>query len=596
MLPQIPVVWLRRRQRVPLALPAPDAQVPALLTTLPTVFAGDAGAATSVPKPARPTAASPLSKRNIAFFASLAALWTAVLCLRDHYIFTTTVYENGDAAANSILIGKAVHFRLLVGNYSREGFNHPGPALLYVESFGQDIFYALLHVVPSRYNGQIIGIYILNSILLSLTAIVLYRHSRNYSASVAGILVVLWLTNSHTLWASSWMPYVYVAPFLLAVVAGASVASGAVRDLPLYVLATALLVHGHICFVAIMGVYSLLVIGAWALLHRGRPKTYREVVGTHRAAFGISAALILVFLFPMVLQVVLHWPGPWGQYLRYATSNASTNPHSTGQALGYMAQFWPGGLALNLGLVSCGLVSAGVLLVARQVRARRFLALVLFAVVLMTAEVTWYGQRGVDFFGPTYAYTGYFYYVVPPLLLCVTLLLATEFVRDSRWWRRMLPVRARAWWQQGQRLQRAKIASALGALSCVILLGFTQVNFVNVYRGEPDLNPMTAAVHDAAARHGRTAVAIMGAFGPGLSEWPVVIGVVVQASHTRLPMCVAYPGLAFLFSGSNICTPLQVMRGYEFTVEGLPSSAPPGWAVLWHDSKLVVYAKSSPRG
>jgi hypothetical protein len=44
------------------------------------------------------------------------------------------VYEDFDAGANSILIQQAMRFTLLIGNYSREGFNHPGPAYMYVQA------------------------------------------------------------------------------------------------------------------------------------------------------------------------------------------------------------------------------------------------------------------------------------------------------------------------------------------------------------------------------------------------------------------------------------------------------------------------------
>src|SRR4051812_32739664 len=46
------------------------------------------------------------------------AVLVVVLVLQNRYIFTEHRYEDGDFAANSILIDQARHFRLLVGNYS----------------------------------------------------------------------------------------------------------------------------------------------------------------------------------------------------------------------------------------------------------------------------------------------------------------------------------------------------------------------------------------------------------------------------------------------------------------------------------------------
>jgi hypothetical protein len=65
--------------------------------------------------------------------------------------------------AYSIQVEQARRFALLVGNYSREKFNHPGPAFLYVQAWGEDLFYGLLRVVPAAWNGEVVGLYLLSS-------------------------------------------------------------------------------------------------------------------------------------------------------------------------------------------------------------------------------------------------------------------------------------------------------------------------------------------------------------------------------------------------------------------------------------------------
>ena len=56
----------------------------------------------------------------IATFVVVAGL----LLLRSRFLFTTRLYETADEAANSILVMQAMHFSLLHGNYSMEGFFH----------------------------------------------------------------------------------------------------------------------------------------------------------------------------------------------------------------------------------------------------------------------------------------------------------------------------------------------------------------------------------------------------------------------------------------------------------------------------------------
>src|SRR4051794_20940272 len=74
---------------------------------------------------------------NFAVAFGAFVLIVVVVIVRNRWILTTGRIEDSDYAANSILIDKARHFKLLVGNYSRVEFNHPGPALLYVQAIGQ---------------------------------------------------------------------------------------------------------------------------------------------------------------------------------------------------------------------------------------------------------------------------------------------------------------------------------------------------------------------------------------------------------------------------------------------------------------------------
>ena len=78
------------------------------------------------------------------------ALVLTVLVVRSRFLFTASFYEQGDAGANSILIQQAMHGTLLIGNYSREGFNHPGPAYMYVQAAGQWLFLYCCTWCPPR--------------------------------------------------------------------------------------------------------------------------------------------------------------------------------------------------------------------------------------------------------------------------------------------------------------------------------------------------------------------------------------------------------------------------------------------------------------
>src|SRR5579862_3892430 len=81
-------------------------------------------------------------------------LFALLLLAHNARLFTRPIHEDGDYAANSILIARAKRLRLLVGNYSRTGFNHPGPAILYVLAGSEALFHDRLGLVPAPHNAH----------------------------------------------------------------------------------------------------------------------------------------------------------------------------------------------------------------------------------------------------------------------------------------------------------------------------------------------------------------------------------------------------------------------------------------------------------
>src|SRR5580693_3358735 len=143
------------------------------------------------------------------------AVMLTVLLVRNAFLFSTPEYESSDMGANSILIEQARRFTLLVGNYPREGFNHPGPAFLYVESWGEQIFWAMLRVVPTAWNGQLIALYLLNAGFAACVVAVVYGWTGSLRGMLAAAAVLALFGFLHpAVFNSDWMPYVYVPAFL----------------------------------------------------------------------------------------------------------------------------------------------------------------------------------------------------------------------------------------------------------------------------------------------------------------------------------------------------------------------------------------------
>ena len=176
-------------------------------------------------------------------------------------------------AANSILIEQARRFTLLVGNYSREGFNHPGPAFLYVESWGESLFYDGLHLVPTAWNGQLIGLYLLNAGFASGLVAVVYGWTRSLRGVLAaGAVLALFGFLHPAVFNSDWMPYVYVPAFLTFVVSLASVSAGRSADAWIATLSGWFLIHGHAAFLFLVPAMAAVPVAvrAWPALRSAR--------------------------------------------------------------------------------------------------------------------------------------------------------------------------------------------------------------------------------------------------------------------------------------------------------------------------------------
>ena len=330
------------------------------------------------------------------------------------------MFEYGDLAANTLLILDAKRSVLLTGNYSRVGFNHPGPAFFYVMAAGEYLFHDLLHLTPTPMGGQFLGTAVLNAGWLSLLWFLLGRFSRSAGAATLGLtaFIAYTLLNEPGFLFGVWMPFLYFAPFAVFTLALARVTSGRLDALVPLALATGFLVHGHASFIGITGL--MIVIGALVHVSATRwlppevwPKLLSpETVIQNRGHLIGAAVIMVVFLLPPLAQTVLHFPGPLGQYAGYGGARHS-NPLAA--SLTYVFACWGGASMLIPSLVLMALLltlSGGD---RRELGERLGFAAVLVA---STLAVLFYTVFAIDFLDQ--AYIIYFYRAVPGLLAAVT--------------------------------------------------------------------------------------------------------------------------------------------------------------------------------
>lgn len=504
----------------------------------------DAGigiAVTARPLPRRAPAPSRLGRGSWWIRAVPSAVMLTVLVVRNRFLFGTRLYEQGDSGADSILIEQARHFTLLVGNYSREEFFHPGPALLYIQSWGESLFWGLLHVVPTPWNGQLLAVYALNSALSAIAVGIVYKWTRSAAAASAAFAVLLGFAAAYPASLSSgWPPNMYVMPFLVFTLCTASVAARRADDLWALSLSGWLLIHGHACFLFFVPLMSLVAAAAAMWPSRRSLGTFLRAFGRdQRRAWVPALAISALFTLPMVLELILHWPGNFGKYVSYGDSG-NAGGHTLGQVLGYTLWFWwPGGHAWAASLVLLALLatSAAVSFGPARGPLRRFTVAAIGMTLVASLAFGYYAFAGIDALTPDGYYMGYFYRSVPFLLLLVIAVGITEAIP-----RRL-----------------ALALAAAGSVAALVATGFAP----GLRSSMHDNNEALPGAVTALASRGPGKAIVISLAQHDL--WISATGFLVQAERTGVRACLAQHQWKFIVTSQFICTPHDLKDGVRYT-------------------------------
>lgn len=479
-------------------------------------------------------------------FATAFLTLATLLLLRNRALFSVVVNEGGDSAANSILVLRAKEFHQLVGNYSRIGFNHPGPAFLYVQAFGEWLLHDRLHAVPSPWNGQAVALLLLNAALLAGTLAVLgsWLRSRAAIALAGAVLLGYAATAPDPVIAGTWMPLLYFPPFLLLLTAAASVAAGRADHLWVLGLAGGLLMHGHAEFLFFVPVIAGTAVAV--LVHR------RRSVPARRAWLPL-AAVLAVFALPILVNLIAHWPGEFGKYFGYGSS-AEAGGHPPWASAWYVMRFWPGEPAMIRPIVAVGLWTAAVALTRRlqDKPIRRYSRTALGIAGLATALFAIYAQFGIDHLSE--GYIGFFSYALPLLIITIVLLAALEILR----------------------LQAPRLAAAGTAIALVIGL-FAAGNAATLetprYDDVPGLPAAMATLTTEAA--GRPVVLELRGDHP--QPDPTALLLAGRRSATRI--CIRDPWWTWIVTKELVCTAEEVATGQR-AVLSAAGDVPAGSTVI----------------
>jgi hypothetical protein len=531
--------------------------------------------------PAR-RSAPPVSGRWV-WLAAFAAVATLLLA-RSPFLFTTRLYETADEAANSILVLQAMHFTLLHGNYSLEGFFHPGPAYLYVMAAGQWLFRDVMHLVPTPWNGQLIAILLLSSAQVATVAWVVYRWAGSAWAAAVSVALIIGLAAAvdvnvpavinRDILGANWMPDLYAPTFLAFVAAAASVAAGRTSHLGLLAAFGWLAIHGHAEF--LFFVPLIVAAAAAAALWPARHAPWdavRRFFRHRRSDYLPALAISALFALPIVADLVLHWPGEFGRYWDYASSGRAAR-RSLGEVIQWVLWYWAPGPPW-LGLLVMAAATAAAFTIAIKLASRiaatppaaglpRFILAAVWICAVTTAGMIFYGVRGLDTVESRYV--GFFYWSVPLLMFLVIAAGLTTALRSARTTRLV----------------------AAGALLVALCAGLVSPALrADVHDNEPALVPAMAAV--AARAHGR--LIVLRTEGVQYDAH----GLLVQAVRSGLRTCVAgSPARIFAVTSEFICTPRQAASGALFWLYPLAARPVPGAHVIARLRYSVLAVPGAP--
>ncbi len=517
-------------------------------------------------RPAGATAAGPAADPRAGAGRRPWWVWTIpfavlfiLLCARNWFLFTTHLYEQGDSGADSILIEQAKHFTLLIGSYSREGFNHPGPAYMYVQAFGEYLFLNALHVVPTAWNAHMLSVFALDSSFCGLAVLVVYGWTRSLAGAAACLAVFIGFAVAYPpIVNSDWMPYLYVPTYVVFLLASGSLAAGRTPDLWIMALSGWFLIHGHACFLLFVPVITLGVLAILVARHRRAARAcIRSFFASQRKAWIPAAAISVVFAFPIVLNLALHWPGDFGKYVTYGSSGLAGH-YTAAQVAGYVLWFWwP---HANAWLAPVLLLVAALVVIARLASGalRRFLLTLLGINVVSTLAFVLYAAVGIDDLFSHYI--GYFYWSAP---LVMVLIIAVGTVEALR------------------RRSGALATAVAGLAAAAVLIALAVI---------PGTRTSTSDINESLPG----AVASLAARAPGRTitlevdhvVWPQAIGFLVQAERTGVTACLDDPWYTFIVTKQFICTPSQLAAGAGYAF--YPPGTPPASAVILRFTGVAV--------
>jgi hypothetical protein len=369
------------------------------------------------------TVINKLDVRMLFFWLIIYFVIAAILVASSQYAISVSTTEIGDFAANSLLIQDAKSLDLLVGNYSRVGFNHPGPAILYVLAAGEYLLHDKLALVSFPFAGQLIAVAFYNAFWLTLVSVLLRRMggARHVVLVAVSVFCLISSIEDHSFFNGIWFPHLYFAPFAVLLLSLARLIQEKADSLWMLAISSGFLINGHASFIAILGLMLIIVVtySFFAGSQRGgviRP----SFIKSNSGPLLIAVLLLVLFFVPMLILTVREFPGPLGDYVAFGGGH---KPNRLKAAFGFLSLYWGGRTAF--------LASIAAFVLLWKAKKSESIRPLLVVIAAATLAMLFYARYGVDYLDQTYI--GFFYYAVPSVLAVATVIYSGKLIKSSRY-------------------------------------------------------------------------------------------------------------------------------------------------------------------
>lgn len=422
---------------------------------------------------------------------------------------------------------------LLVGHYSRFGFNHPGPFWFY---WNKLIEICLEWLSIPRYNLWMIGSIVINTLLITFSGHALSGFIFDKAKiSVTFILLGCLLVLAGGDFLSTWMPNRMVCAYIALFVCLLDISKGKIKYFSWCVLLVCVLIHGYIT----MPVFTLLpLLLALVLLCLNHKRG--ECPNAVKTQLWISAIVIFLFIAPLAIDA-LHSNGGNVSNILLAQQGLATQPKpSWTELLHFYRQLVFDQTYSKIFYVITIFLLVFVCLFSKRDHKRRVLGTLIFSILLSILLVVYYKTTPA----PLYPYIARFYIGVPVVLATVIWSTSAESLISSI----------------SNKMYQAWVSVLAGSL----LLGGA------ILHSNRHNYPVWSEVRwgDAIRTFAETIGNTKGKSRPiaiGYSEynqWSFIAGLMVELTHRHISACVTQTQMSILYTPKMTCSGADVQPDY----------------------------------